>query len=385
MRGVALRLVLGLTLLWLAGCGRAPEPQKETGAATPAVRVTTVPVDQTDWPSDREVVGTVQARTSTMVAAKLMAYVREIRVQTGDSFSAGQTLITLDARDFDSAVRQAEAARREAQSTEAELTSAITAAKAQLDLAQVTFRRMKDLFDKKSISNQEFDEAQARLRLAQANYDMAASRRGQLTAKLDSASEAIQSANILRAYTIIAAPFAGVVTERKVEPGGLVTPGTPLLMIEQAGAYRLEVPVEESMLPQLRRGQTVSIVLDALGKSLQGAIGEIVPEVDAASRAVTVKINLPMLAGLRSGMSGRARFAGVPQSALTIPASAVRKLGSLETVFIADKGVARARLITTGETKGDQIRVLTGIAANERIIHPAPAALEDGFRVEAMQ
>jgi RND family efflux transporter MFP subunit len=344
-----------------------------------------VAVESTEWPSEREVVGTVQARTASMVAAKLMAYVREIRVNTGDSFSAGQTLITLDSKDFDSAVRQAEAARREAQSTEAEIHSAITAAKAQLELAQVTFQRMKDLFDKKSISNQEFDEAQAKLRLAQANYEMANSRRSQLAAKLDSAAEAIQSANIVRAYTTITAPFAGVVTERKVEPGSLVSPGTPLLMIEQAGAYRLEAPVEESMLPHLRRGQPVQVVLDALDKSLQGTIGEIVPAVDAASRAVTVKINLPALAGLRSGMAGRARFAGTPRTVLTVPAGAVRKNGSLETVFVVDQGVARARLVTTADAKDGQLRVLTGIAAGERVIHPIPPSLADGARVEATQ
>lgn len=374
-----------LGALWLAGCGGASEPQKKSTAAAPAVRVSTVAVESTEWPSEREVVGTVQARTASMVAAKLMAYVREIRVNTGDSFSAGQTLITLDSKDFDSAVRQAEAARREAQSTEAEIHSAITAAKAQLELAQVTFQRMKDLFDKKSISNQEFDEAQAKLRLAQANYEMANSRRSQLAAKLDSAAEAIQSANIVRAYTTITAPFTGVVTERKVEPGSLVSPGTPLLMIEQAGAYRLEAPVEESMLPQLRRGQPVQVVLDALEKSLQGTIGEIVPAVDAASRAVTVKINLPALAGLRSGMAGRARFAGTPRTVLTVPAGAVRKNGSLETVFVVDQGVARARLVTTADAKDGQLRVLTGIAAGERVIHPIPPSLADGARVEATQ
>jgi RND family efflux transporter MFP subunit len=375
---------LGIAVLWLAGCGGAPEPQKKAAAA-PAVRVSTAAVESTEWPSEREAVGTVQARTSSVIAAKLMAYVREIRVHTGDSFTAGQTLITLDSKDFDSAVRQAEAARREAQSAEAEINSAITAAKAQLELAQVTFQRMKDLFDKKSISNQEFDEAQARLRMAQANYDMATSRRSQLAAKLDSAAEAIQSANIVRAYTTITAPFAGVVIERKVEPGSLVSPGAPLLMVEQAGAYRLEVPVEESMLPQLRRGQVVPVFLDALGRSLEGAIGEIVPAVDAASRAVTVKINLPAVAGLRSGMSGRARFAGPPRTVLTLPAGAVRKQGSIETVFVADQGVARSRLVTTADAKDGRVRVLTGLAAGERVVHPLPPSLEDGARVEAIQ
>ncbi|MBL8233545.1 MAG: efflux RND transporter periplasmic adaptor subunit [Bryobacterales bacterium] len=378
-------LIFGAGLMALASCGSAPEPQKKAVSTAPAVRVNQIPAASSPWPVEREVVGTVQARTTSMIAAKLMAYVREIRVNTGDTFSAGQTLITLDSKDFDSAVRQAEAARREAQSTEAEMDSAITAAKAQLELAQVTFRRMKDLFDKKSISNQEFDEAQAKLRLAQASYDMTASRKSQLSAKLDSASEAIQSANILRAYTTITAPFAGVVTERKVEPGNLVTPGTPLLMIEQAGAYRLEVPVEESMLPKLKRGQPVRVSIEALDRTLDATIGEIVPAVDAASRAVTVKINLPPMSGLRTGMSGRAKFPGETGTAISVPVGAVRRQGSIETVFVVDQGVARSRLVTTGEVRGEQVRVLSGLNANEPVIHPVPAGLEDGARVEAKE
>lgn len=347
------------------------------------MRVQRVVVSAVSWPVEREIVGTVQARTTSVLAAKIMAYVREIHVQTGDSFSAGQVLVTLDSKDLDSAVRQAEAARREAESTGAEIQSAIAAAKAQLELAQVTFRRMQDLFEKKSISNQEFDEAQAKLRLAQSNFDQAVSRQAQLKAKLEAAAEAIQSANILRSYTTIAAPFAGIVTERKVEPGNLVTPGAPLLVIEQAGAYRLEVPVEESLALKLRRGQMVTVSLEALGRELPVAISEIVPSVDAASRSVTVKINLPSLTGLRSGMSGRVKFSFESETVLAIPASAVRRLGSLETVFVVEQGVARSRLVTTGEARQGMVRVLTGLKPSEAVIHPLPASLEDGMRVEA--
>ena len=79
-----------------------------------------------------------------------------------------------------SSVRHAEAARAEVESAIPELDNAMAAAKANLDLAQATFQRMQELAAKKSISNQEFDEASARLKAAQANYDMARSRRAQL-------------------------------------------------------------------------------------------------------------------------------------------------------------------------------------------------------------
>lgn len=97
-------------------------------------------------------------------------------VAAGDRVRAGQALVELDAPDLDAGFRQADAALNEAQSATPEVDNAVNSARAQLELAQVTFRRMQDLFDKKSISNQEFDEASARLKVAQASHAMAEAR-----------------------------------------------------------------------------------------------------------------------------------------------------------------------------------------------------------------
>ena len=145
--------------------------------------------------------------------------------------------MTLDARDLDSGVQRAQAARGEVTSAIQEADSGVAAAKAKLDLAQATFRRIEDLAAKKSVSNQEFDEASARLKSAQADYEMARSRRAQLDSKLAQVDQEIRSANIMRDYARIAAPFAGVVTAHSVEPGNLAAPGAPLLTIEREGAY----------------------------------------------------------------------------------------------------------------------------------------------------
>ena len=137
--------------------------------------------------------------------------------ETGSA--AGQVLVIIDSRDLESALLQAKAAEQEAQSGIAEAENGIAAAKAQLGLAQVTFRRMEDLFKKKSISNQEFDEAQARLRSAEAAYQMAVSKRAQLDARIAQARQGVESASVMHSYSEIRAPFAGVVTDKKVEAG----------------------------------------------------------------------------------------------------------------------------------------------------------------------
>lgn len=370
-------------LLVLAGCSHNPEP-KAASPNTAAVAVSTIAVRTTSIPATREIPGTVRARTTTTLSAKLMAYVRDIKVNSGDSVQPGQVLITLDSKDFDAAIRQAESARREAQSTEAEITGAIGAARAQLDLANTTHKRMKELHEKRSISNQEFDEATARLRLAQANHEMAIARRQQLASKIDSAAQAVETANLVRSHISILSPFAGIVTERKIEPGALVTPGAPLLVVEQSGGYRLEVPVEERLLSGFQRGQRVEVWLEATGRTVSGPISEIVPSVDPISRAGTVKIDIPST-GVRSGMFGRARFPEAPRQALLIPLAAIRTQGSLQSVFVLAEGAARSRLITLGERHGENVEVLSGITENDRLVHPLPPTLEDGTRAEARQ
>ena len=237
-----------------------------------------------------------------------MGYVREVKVQTGDRVREGQLLVTLDTRDLDVSSRRAEAAREEVRDGVPEADSAVAAAKANLDLAQVTFGRMQDLFQKKSISNQEFDEASAK-----AQGDASGLRDGtgaagstELEARASGSGSTLHRGDAqLRRCS---APFAGVVIAKSVDPGSLALPGAPLLTIEREGAYRLEASVDESQLAAIRVGQPVSVTLDGIDRPIDARVSEIVPAVDAASRAYTVKIDLPAVPALRSGVFGRAVF-----------------------------------------------------------------------------
>jgi RND family efflux transporter MFP subunit len=346
------------------------------------VPVKTIPASAAEWPSIYEATGTVRARTASQISAKVMGYVREVRVSVGDPVRAGQVLIVLDDRDLDAAVRQAEAGLNEAKNAMAEADNAIASAKAQLDLAQVTYGRMKDLHEKNSISLQEWDEAQMKLKVAAAGHEMALAKRSQLQARIRQAEEALSSANIMKSYARIAAPFAGVVTDKRVEPGNLTAPGQPLLSIEQAGGYRLEVPVEESRMGAIRAGTPVEVTLEAFDRTLKARVNEVVPAVDPGSRAFTVKIDLPPVANLRSGMFGRARFAAGARRALVIPAGAVEARGQVHSVMVARDNLAHNRLVTLGARSGDQVEVLSGLSAGEQVIHPRPAGLADGAPVE---
>ncbi|HWQ53523.1 MAG TPA: efflux RND transporter periplasmic adaptor subunit [Bryobacteraceae bacterium] len=370
-----------LASLLLAACG-GEAPTKTAAAPAAPVAVKTVAVATASWANSYEATGTVRARTTAVISAQVMGYVREVNVNAGDRVRAGQPLVTVDARDLEANYLRAEAGLEEARASMPEVENAAAAAKAQLELAQVTHRRMEDLFSKKSISNQEFDESTARLRAARANYEMALSKGHQVKARIAQAEQARSAAGINRGYTRITAPFAGVVTAKSVDPGSLATPGAPLLTIEREGAYRMEAQVEESLLGSIKVGQPVAVALDTLPEPMQSRVSEIVPAVDPGSRAYTVKIDLPPSGQLRSGLFGRALFPRGSRQVLAVPASAVTERGQLSSVMVADGGAAHTRLITTGRRNGADVEVLSGLSAGERLIYPVPPGLQDGARVE---
>jgi RND family efflux transporter MFP subunit len=377
-------LFFPVPVLLLTSCGNEP-PRRAAQPQTPPVTVQVAAVATQDWPATYEATGTVRARTTATIASKVMGYVQQVTAQVGDHVREGQPLITLDARDLDVSLRRAEAGRAEVESAIPELENATAAAKANLDLAQTTFQRMEELSAKKSISNQELDEASARLKAAQANHDMIRSRRTQINSKMATVEQEIRAAGIMRDYAKIAAPFSGVVMTRMVEPGNLATPGTPLLTIEQDGLYRLEASVDESRLASVRVGQAVEAVIEAAGPKLMARVSEVVPSVDSASRTYIVKLDLPATPQLRTGMFGRAIFSLGVQKVVAVPLAALMERGQLQSVFVVEDGVAHTRLITTGRRTGHAVEVLSGLNAGEKVVLPVPVGLQDGAKVEVRQ
>jgi membrane fusion protein, multidrug efflux system len=368
-------------LPFLSGCGSEPA-LKAVSTPVTRMRVETVAVSETDWPSTYEATGTVRARTTATISSKLMGYAREVRAQIGDRVRDGQPLVVLDARDLETSVARAEAGREELKNAVLEAESAIALSKSQLDLARVTYHRMQDLLNKRSIANQEYDEASARLKAAQAALDMACARRTQLDAKMAQVEQEVRAAGIQHGYSEIKAPFSGTIITKSVDPGTLAVPGAPLFTIERIGAYRLEVSVEESRLSLTRVGKTVSVTIDGIGRTFSARVAEVVPSVDPAARTGTVKIDLPSLPDLRSGLFGKALFDTGGRKVLAVPSAGVMERGQLQSVYVAENGIAHMRLVTTGTRVRDQVEVLSGLSSGDRVIVPIPTRVADGAPIE---
>ncbi|MEO8798348.1 MAG: efflux RND transporter periplasmic adaptor subunit, partial [Polyangiaceae bacterium] len=234
------------------------------------------------------------------------------------------------------------------------------------------------------IPEQQYDDAEARARAAEADRQVAESRVRRVGSRIDEAKAMLGESEVMLGYAGISAPFAGRVLERRVDPGVLATPGMPLLVLADEGTLRVETAVEESRANDVKIGDAATIEIAALPASVVGTVSEIVPNVDVASRAFTVKLDLPTDAGpVRAGTFARVGFDTGARSRLVVPVTAIDPYGALDRVFVVENGHARIRMITHGYSSGPWTEILSGLAAGEAVVASPPPTLRDGAPVEA--
>jgi len=184
-------------------------------------------------------------------------------------------------------------------------------------------------------------------------------------------------------YTKITAPFAGVVTRKRADVGDLATPGKPLLDMEDARSLRLEADVPEAVIGNLKLGDKLPVSISAVESEFEGVVGEISPAADPNSRTILVKLDLPDAQNLRAGQFGRVAMPVGESTALRIPASAIVHHGQMEIVFVVKDSSAQLRLVKTGKRIGDEVELVSGVEAGEKIVVEDAAGLVDGQPVEA--
>jgi membrane fusion protein, multidrug efflux system len=355
-------------VLVLAGCSGE---QTRTAPSPETVRdIPVLAVQQANVPDLLEAVGTVRAAQTSDASSQMMGNIVEIRAHEGDHVQRGQVLAIIDDSQPRAALDRATAGDLASQQQ-------LVGADSDLALAESTLKRYQNLYEKKSVSPQEFDEVKARQQAALARRDMAKAGQAQAQAALSQARTSLD-------YTRIRAPFDGVVTEKKADSGTLASPGMPIFTVEDVRRYRLEATVNENDLRYVRTGEQVSVVIDALDSTgLKGKVVQIVPAADAASRAFLVKIELPTDTRLRSGLFGRAQFSRGERQALLIPRSAVVERGQLQGIYVLDQDkVASLRYITLGKLSGGEVEVLAGLQDGERLVAKPGAVDLNGKRIE---
>ena len=327
-------LSIGTVALFLLGCHKSPESPAPAALPAAAVRVQTV--ESKKRVATEEVVGTVRAQLRSVVEGKVSGKLEQMLVVPGQQVNAGQVLAVIDAREVQARLDQALAVRQQAES----------------DLKRFTL-----LLEQKILSQSEYDGAQSKFRVADA---------------------AAKEAETMLGYTKVTAPFAGVITRKHADVGDLATPGKPLLDMEDSRALRLEADVPEAVVGKLTLGDKLPVRIGALETELEGVISEIAPAADPGSRTFLVKLDLPAQPGLRAGQFGRVAMPVGETAALRVPVSAVVQRGQMEIVFVVSGNLAQLRLVKTGKRIGNEVELVSGVEAGEKIVVEGAAGLMDG-------
>lgn len=337
--------VVGLTLLllYLSGAIGGHKVEPGTTPLPPAVLegeeflvVARKMPDLVDWP------GAVRSRVVANVAARVLARVSEVRVAMGSSVKAGEVLVVLDAHEF--------AAKRE------QARAAVAVAEAEAQHAAQEERRVRALFEQNAATQRDFDAAVARSRAAAAAWHRA--------------REALDEAEVALGETFLRAPFDGIVASRLVDPGDLAVPGEPLVVVHDPSTLRFETSVGESCSGTLSVGGSLSVRLDQPRRELQGRIEEVSPQADPMTRSVRMKLALPELPDVRHGAYGVARVPCGEHVAMLVPTTAIQRRGQLEFVYVRTPEGVRVRQVRSGKTFGDQVEILSGLRAGERVVVP---------------
>lgn len=343
---ICIGAVIG-AMAWLSGAFR--QDQIEPGVLPvdrPTSRGTLVEVKKITRPSTVDLVGTVASELSTTIASRISANIVAMHADAGDTVTKGQLLIRLDDRDTKARVAQAQEVLR--------------AAEASRDLAQMEVSRLTPLVEQRVASANELDTWKAKLQGAAADVVRA--------------QEGVKEAQVTLSDTEIISPFDGVVIDRLAESGDLASPGRPLLSIYDPRRLRLEASVREAYIGRLdelrRSGRKLQIVIDAANRRTEGKIEQIVPAADIQSRSFLVKVQIPDSTGLYPGMFGRLRIPLEDQQYIEIPRAALREVGQVTLVEVADEQGTSLRAVRLGAIRNDRVEILAGLTPGEKVVLP---------------
>jgi HlyD family secretion protein len=381
---VGVWILLALLLIGVAGGGwwwvRGPAPL--------VVRAyTVVEQDATGGgaaPAVLNASGYVVARRRATVSSKVTGKVVEVLVEEGKAVTRGQVLARLDdgtaRRYLDLAQAELSASRRGAAETEVRLKE-----------ARQTQVRTRSLV-KDGISGQ-------------ADLDKADAEVGALEARLELTREQVLVAERQVAVrqndlddTTVRAPFSGVAISKDAQPGEMVSPmsagggftRTGLCTIVDMTSLEIEVDVNESYINRVVPAQRVEATLDAYPDwKIPAHVITMVPTADRQKATVLVRIGFEKLdARLLPDMGVKVTFLGVapttnaqPRPRLVLPSAAVRHENGQAVVFVIKDDVAERRAVRVGTTQGEQVDILSGVSAGERVVVDGPPDLADGRKL----
>lgn len=335
-------VLLVLVIAWMSG---AFSPRIEPGRTSPAEAAAdaadSIVVEAQSASVHTRAVGTIRATHEAAISSRLLARVKAVHVAAGQRVEAGQVLIELDPADVQARIQQAAAA--------------VEAGAARLRQAESDLEKLVELRRHGAATARELDDAHRARAVAAAD--------------LEAANQTMAEARTMIDDATVRSPIEGVVIEKFVEAGDLAQPGRTLVSLYDPHRLQLEAAVPERIAVGLSVGDVVGVEIDAIDFHCEARISEIVPQAAAASRSMLVKVTGACPPGVYSGMFGRLLIPQGRTQRLLVPRQAVRRVGQLTMLdVLSEEGRIERRLVRLGQTSDEQVEVLAGLTAGERVL-----------------
>jgi len=354
---VILGLIIGLVPRWLAHRRLLAENHADTTVTVALISPVAYKPDLgTPLPAE------VQAFTQASIHARASGYLTNWFVDIGTHVTNGQVLAQIETPEVDQQLAQARA----------ELEQAV----ANLGLAKITADRWTDLLKTASVSDQENAEKQADFTLK--------------TANVSAAQANVRRLEETKNFGRITAPFEGTITARNTDIGQLINAngGPELFRLAQTDPLRVYVRAPQALIYSIVPGQTAELTFQELpGRTFPATVTRTAGAVDPASRTLQVELQVPNPKGeILAGSYAQVRFHdAVNTHGLTLSDNALIFRAQGMQVAVVDKNnLVHMRSIKLGRDFGNTVEVLSGLAADERVIINPPDAIADGMTVQIL-
>lgn len=312
--------------------------------------------------------------------AKVAGYVKEMRVDVGDRVRAGDVIATLEVPEFTSDLRETSAETARSRSEVVRARAELQRAQSGLNAARLVYSRLASVSESRPelIARQEVDDARAKLRAAEAQVEAARAAVAVAENQVELNKAGHARAQTMAAYTVIQAPFSGVITKRYADEGSMIQAGTAshtqamaLVRLSQLDHLRLVLPVPESIVPRIRIGRAVRVQVPAVGGVFKGRIARYSARIALDTRTMEAEVDVPNPDEvLKPGMHAVADLMLEEKTAaLAVPVQALsHEQGKTSVLVVNEANRLEPRDIGTGIETPDSVEILSGLKENELVV-----------------
>lgn len=289
-----------------------------------------------------EAVGDLLAGESVVLRPEIVGRIAAIRFEEGHKVRAGEVLVELNAEEQRSALAQSQSS---------------------VQVEQQSFQRIRDVRAKNLVSQQQYDEALARLQNAQA---------------------LLERDRVRLSRTVLQAPFDGIIGLRQVSLGDYVSPGQALVNLESVDPIKLDFKLPEKYAGKVAKGLKLQVTVDAWpGRVFSGEIQAVDPRLDEATRTVKARARLANAdLALKPGMFAHVVLdLGKERPALFVPEQAVEAKGSKAMLYRIIDGKAVLATVKTGERRPGFVEIAEGLGDGDWVVTDGQLKLRDGMPV----